>query len=255
MGTDLRPWRYGVSRSYDEQVNWDSYDAFLFDLDGVVTPTAELHMRAWSEMFNAFLAAHGITEPYTDDDYFAYVDGKPRYDGVRSFLASRGVALPEGDPADAPSDTTVCALGNRKNDVFNAVLERDGIAPYPGSLAFLDALEARGKAKAIVSSSKNARTVLAAAGLADRFEVVVDGVVAVDKGLPGKPAPDMFLFAAQALGVPASKAVVLEDAVSGVAAGAAGAFGLVLGVDRGAGADVLARNGADEVVTDLGELA
>lgn len=235
-------------------MNWDSFDAFLFDLDGVVTPTAELHMRAWSEMFNSFLAARGIAEPYTDEDYFAHVDGKPRYDGVRSFLASRGVALPEGDPSDAPGDESVCALGNRKNDVFNAVLARDGIAPYPGSLAFLDALEARGKAKAIVSSSKNARTVLDAAGLTDRFEVVVDGVVAVEEHLPGKPAPDMFLFAAHALGVPAARAVVLEDAVSGVAAGAAGAFGLVLGVDRGAGAETLARAGADEVVTDLGEL-
>ena len=236
-------------------MNWDLYDAFLFDLDGVVTPTAELHMRAWAEMFNSFLAARGVVEPYTDDDYFAHVDGKPRYDGVRSFLASRGLALPEGDPSDAPGDTSVCALGNRKNDAFNVVLARDGIAAYPGSLAFLDAVDARGKGKAIVSSSKNARTVLRAAGLADRFAVVVDGVVAADRGLPGKPAPDTFLHAAQALGVPASRAVVLEDAVSGVAAGAAGSFGLVIGVDRGAGADALTRAGADVVVADLGELA
>jgi len=236
-------------------VNWDSFDAFLFDLDGVVTPTAELHMRAWAEMFNSFLAARGVAGPYTDDDYFAFVDGKPRYDGVRSFLASRGVSLPEGDPSDAPGDTTVCALGNQKNDVFNAVLARDGIAAYPGSLAFLDALEARGKRKAIVSSSRNARRVLGAAGLADRFEVVVDGVVAAAEHLPGKPAPDTFLFAARALGVPASRAVVLEDALSGVQAGAAGGFGLVIGVDRGAGADALGQAGADVVVADLEELA
>jgi len=236
-------------------VNWDSFDAFLFDLDGVVTPTAELHMRAWAEMFNSFLAARGVAGPYTDDDYFAFVDGKPRYDGVRSFLASRGVSLPEGDPSDPPGDTTVCALGNQKNDVFNAVLARDGIAAYPGSLAFLDALEARGKRKAIVSSSRNARRVLGAAGLADRFEVVVDGVVAAAEHLPGKPAPDTFLFAARALGVPASRAVVLEDALSGVQAGAAGGFGLVIGVDRGAGADALGQAGADVVVADLEELA
>ena len=236
-------------------MNWDSFDAFLFDLDGVVTPTAELHMRAWSEMFNSFLAGRGVPDPYTDADYFAHVDGKPRYDGVRSFLESRGIALPEGDPADAPGDSSVCALGNRKNDSFNTVLARDGIAPYPGSIAFIDALDARGKAKAIVSSSKNARTVLGAAGLADRFEVVVDGVVAADAGLPGKPAPDTYLFAAHLLDVPPVRAVVLEDAVSGVAAGAAGAFGLVIGVDRGAGEDALARAGADLVVADLAELA
>ena len=170
-------------------------------------------------------------------------------------MASRGVGLPDGDPSDPPGDATVCALGNRKNEVFNAVLARDGIAAYPGSLAFLSALEARDKRKAIVSSSRNAKTVLGAAGLVDRFEVVVDGVVAAEEHLPGKPAPDTFLFAARALGVPAARAVVLEDAVSGVAAGAAGEFGLVIGVDRGAGVDALLRSGAHEVVADLGELA
>ena len=235
-------------------MDWTPYDAVLFDLDGVITPTAELHMRAWAEMFTAFLDAHGVPEPYTDDDYFAHVDGKPRYDGVRSFLLSRDLHLPEGDPSDPPDAETVCGLGNRKNDVFNFVLARDGIAPYPGSVRLLDALAERGTGVAVVSSSKNARTVLAAAHLTDRFEVVVDGVVATELGLPGKPSPDTFLHAAQQLGAPAARAVVVEDAVSGVAAGRAGNFGLVVGVDRGAGERTLLDAGADLVVTDLAEL-
>ena len=235
-------------------MDWTPYDAVLFDLDGVITPTADLHMRAWAEMFTAFLDSHGVSEPYTDDDYFAYVDGKPRYDGVRSFLHSRGIDIPEGEPSDPPDAETVCGLGNRKNDVFNAVLARDGIAPYPGSVRLLDALAERGTAVAVVSSSKNARTVLAAAHLTDRFEVVVDGVVAAELGLPGKPRPDTFLHAAERLGASASRAVVVEDAVSGVAAGRAGDFGLVVGVDRGAGERTLLDAGADVVVADLGDL-
>lgn len=235
-------------------MDWTPYDAVLFDLDGVITPTADLHMRAWAEMFTAFLDSHGVSEPYTDDDYFAHVDGKPRYDGVRSFLHSRGIDIPEGEPSDPPDAETVCGLGNRKNDVFNAVLARDGIAPYPGSVRLLDALAERGTAVAVVSSSKNARTVLAAAHLTDRFEVVVDGVVAAELGLPGKPRPDTFLHAAERLGASASRAVVVEDAVSGVAAGRAGDFGLVVGVDRGAGERTLLDAGADVVVADLGDL-
>lgn len=235
-------------------MDWTPYDAVLFDLDGVITPTADLHMRAWAEMFTAFLDSHGVSEPYTDDDYFAYVDGKPRYDGVRSFLHSRGIDIPEGEPSDPPDAETVCGLGNRKNDVFNAVLARDGIAPYPGSVRLLDALAERGTAVAVVSSSKNARTVLAAVHLTDRFEVVADGVVAAELGLPGKPRPDTFLHAAERLGAPAARAVVVEDAVSGVAAGRAGHFGLVVGVDRGAGERTLLDAGADVVVADLGDL-
>ncbi len=181
-------------------MDWNEFDAALFDLDGVITPTAELHMRAWSEMFNSFLASHGVEDPYTDDDYFAYVDGRPRYEGVQTFLDSRGIDLPYGTPGDDPSAETVCGLGNRKNELFNTVLARDGIAPYPGSVRLLDALAARGTRVAIVSSSKNARRVLEAAGLSDRFEVVVDGLVAVEQGLPGKPAPDTFWFAAQQVG-------------------------------------------------------
>jgi beta-phosphoglucomutase family hydrolase len=239
-------------------VAWRDHEAVLFDLDGVLTPTALVHMRAWAEMFDAFLESWqgpaADTSPYTDADYFAHVDGKPRYDGVRDFLVSRGIRLPEGtpdDPADAP---TVCGLGNRKNDAFNAVLERDGVSPYPGSVALLDVLRDLGMPLAVVSSSANAPAVLEAAGLADRFTTVVDGRVAGELGLRGKPAPDTFVHAAHACGSTAARSVVVEDAVSGVRAGAAGGFGLVIGVDRGAGVEVLTGAGADVVVADLEEL-
>lgn len=235
-------------------MRWDDYDAALFDLDGVLTPTAEVHMHAWDAMFNAYLADLGDQPRYTAQDYFDFVDGKPRYDGVRSFLASRGLTLPEGEPSDPPTATTVCGLGNRKNAVFSQILADDGVQPYPASVALLDHLAQRGTAVAVVSSSRNAPAVLAAAGLADRFEVVVDGQVAAQAQLPGKPAPDTYLFAAERLGVPAARAVVLEDATSGVASGRAGDFGLVVGVDRGAGADALRSAGADVVVRELDEL-
>lgn len=236
-------------------MDWNDYDAALFDLDGVLTPTAEVHMRAWDVMFNDFLDGRDEDQqPYTDEDYFAWVDGKPRYDGVRSFLESRGITLPEGTPEDDPALETVCGLGNRKNDAFSAVLRDEGVTPYPASVALLDWLHARGTAVAVVSSSRNAPGVLAAAGLADRFEVVIDGRVASDAGLPGKPAPDTYLYAAQQLGVSRERSVVLEDALSGVQAGRAGDFGLVVGVDRGAGAQPLLDGGADVVVADLDEL-
>ena len=236
-------------------MDWNDYDAALFDLDGVLTPTAEVHMRAWDVMFNDYLDARDEDQqPYTDEDYFAWVDGKPRYDGVRSFLASRAITLPEGTPDDDPELETVCGLGNRKNAAFSAVLRDEGVTPYPASVALLDWLRARGTAVAVVSSSRNAPGVLAAAGLADRFEVVVDGRVAADTGLPGKPAPDTFAYAAEQLGVTRERSVVLEDALSGVQAGRAGEFGLVVGVDRGAGAQPLLDGGADVVVTELDEL-
>jgi beta-phosphoglucomutase family hydrolase len=235
-------------------MEWTAFEAALFDLDGVITPTAQVHMRAWSEMFNDFLAAEGVTRPYSDEDYFAYVDGRPRYDGVREFLRSRDIALPEGSPDDSASTRTICGLGNRKNDMFNTVLERDGVEPYPGSVALIDHLDRIGVGKAVVSSSNNAQTVLDAAGLGTRFSVVVSGVVASRQGLPGKPAPDTYSYAAGQLGTTNAKSVVLEDAVSGVRAGRAGDFGLVVGVDRGAGADVLRGGGADVVVDDLAEL-
>lgn len=230
-------------------VSWQDYDAVLFDLDGVVTPTAEVHMRAWSEMFNAFLSSYAgeaaDRSPYTDEDYFAHVDGKPRYDGVRDFLVSRGIPAPED---------LVVELGDRKNDAFNLVLERDGVRPYPGSVLLIDHLRDLDIPLGVVSSSANAPAVLEAAGLADRFDVVVSGTVAIDLGLPGKPEPDTFLHAAEVLGSSAERAVVLEDAVSGVRAGAAGGFGLVIGVDRGAGPHALTEAGAHVVVDDLADL-
>ena len=235
-------------------VNLDEFDTVLFDLDGVLTPTAEVHMRAWEKMFSDYLAERGIAEPYLESDYFDYIDGKPRYDGVRSFLASRGIALPEGSPDDAADAETVCGLGNRKNDAFAAVLATEGVQPYPGSVAYLDYLASVGAKIAVVSSSRNAPAVLAAAGLADRFEVVVDGVVAAREGLAGKPSAETFRYATQQLGALVERAVVVEDALSGVEAGQAGDFGLVVGVDRGVGADRLLQAGADVVVSDLAEL-
>ena len=235
-------------------MRWDDFDAALFDLDGVLTPTAEVHMRAWERMFTGYFEAQGILPPYAEADYFAYVDGKPRYDGVRAALASRGVVLPEGDPTDPPDALTVCGLGNWKNAAVNRLLETEGVEPYPGSVALLDHLDARGTRVAVVSSSRNAPGVLLAAGLAGRFRVVVDGSVAEVEGLAGKPSPQTFLHAAELLGVSKERSVVLEDAISGVAAGRAGGFGFVVGVDRGAGADVLRAAGADVVVQDLKEL-
>lgn len=250
-------------------VDWTRFKAVLFDLDGVLTPTADVHMRAWSEMFNAYLdsaeqarragdaSAPGLgadLSRYTDADYFTYVDGKPRYDGVRSFLESRNITLPEGDPSDSANELTVCGLGNRKNEAFNYVLERDGVEAYPGSVRLLDALAEQGLQMAVVSSSANAQSVLKAAGLFDRFEHIVDGVRAKAEGLPGKPAPDTYQRAAELCGVTAAESVVVEDAISGVEAGRAGDFGFVLGVDRGTGPEVLLEAGADTVVSDLAEV-
>ena len=223
-------------------MDWDAWHAVLFDLDGVVTPTAEVHMHAWDAMFNAFLERHaaqtGVEHPpYTEQDYFDHVDGKPRYDGVRSFLSSRGITLPEGTPDDPPTAETVCGLGNRKNDYFEQVLTAEGVVPYPGSVRLIEELHARKVPMAVVSSSRNAPAVLTAAGLIDYFPLIVHGG-----------------HTARELGATNDKAVVLEDAISGVAAGRAGAFGLVIGVDRGAGAEALTDAGADTVVTDLAEL-
>ena len=227
--------------------------AVLFDLDGVLTPTAELHMRAWERLFAPLCASRGLA-PYEASDYFAHIDGRARYDGVATFLASRGVELPRGEPSDPPGDGTVSALGNRKDEIVNRLFVDEGIEPYPGSVRFLDAVTDAGVAVAVVSSSRNTPTVLEAAGLADRFTVVVDGNRAAAEQLPGKPAPDTYLRAAELLGVPARQAVVVEDALSGVQAGRAGEFGLVVGVDRGVGETALRTAGADLVVADLGEL-
>lgn len=241
-----------------------TFDAVLFDLDGVITPTADLHRAAWATMFTEFLQDRGAA-PYTEQDYYDHLDGRSRDEGVQALLASRGITLPLGDAATAtPTEDTVVGLGLRKNEDFLRVLGQ-GMDPYPGSVALLDELDSlddpgtAGKPGtapqvAIVSSSKNARQVLTAAGLVDRFGLIVDGTVAAAEGLPGKPAPDTYLFAARSLGVDPSRAVVVEDATSGVASGRAGGFGLVVGVDRGAGHETLLDAGADIVVSDLAEL-
>lgn len=227
--------------------------AVLFDLDGVLTPTADIHRLAWSELFTDFLRKQGVA-PYCEADYFAYIDGKPRFEGVASLLQSRGIALPRGVQSDSEVEQTICGLGNRKNAEFSRLLKQRGVQPYLGSVEFLDALETSGVAVAVVSSSRNARPVLEAAGLLDRFPLVVDGLVSEQFGLPGKPAPDTYRFAATQLGYLPAQTVVVEDAESGVASGRAGEFGLVVGVNRGAGSESLFVNGADVVVNDLKEL-
>ncbi|WP_022881934.1 HAD family hydrolase [Gryllotalpicola ginsengisoli] len=226
--------------------------AALFDLDGVLTPTAAVHRVAWSRLFTEYFAKAGVA-PYTESDYFEYIDGKPRYDGVRSALASRGLELPEGDPSDGPDAPTVCGLGNRKNLEFTRILSEEGVEPYPGSIEFLDAVDGSGIPSAVVSSSANAVDVLRAAGLLGRFAAVVDGKVAKEHALAGKPDPATFTYGAEQLGAPVDRAVVFEDATSGVAAGRAGGF-IVVGVNRGTGRDALLQAGADVVVDDLGEL-
>jgi beta-phosphoglucomutase family hydrolase len=233
---------------------WDGTEALLFDLDGVLTPTATVHELAWRRLFEEHLDASGTGPAYTDSDYFSHIDGKPRFDGVRDFLASRGIRLPEGPEDDDPDNKTVQGLGNRKNRFFNTIIATDGVDPYPGSLRFVETALERGLRLAVVSSSRNAPAVLRAARLADAFPVVVDGAVAARESLPGKPDPATFIRAAELLGVPRSGCVVLEDAVSGVQAGAAGRFRAVVGVDRGAGAGNLLAAGATHIVADLADL-
>jgi beta-phosphoglucomutase family hydrolase len=228
-------------------ISWAEWSAVLWDLDGVITATAEVHQRAWADLF----APWG----FTSEDYLTYVDGRPRYDGVRAFLHSRGIHLPEGDPTDAPSSDTICGFGNRKNQLFQQILTSEGARAYPGTLAVIEQCAQLGLAQAVVSSSRNARQVLATAGLSDRFAVIVDGLTAVEQGLAGKPAPDMYQHAAAVLGVPIHRCVVVEDAVSGVASGAAAGAGLVVGVDREDQPEALLFAGADLVVTDLEQVA
>jgi beta-phosphoglucomutase family hydrolase len=232
----------------------------LFDLDGVLTQTAKVHAAAWKEMFDEYLRARAerrgeeLVRFDAVRDYDDYVDGKPREDGVRSFLESRGIELPEGSPDDPPTAETIAGLGNRKNELVLARLRKNGVETYDGSVRYVRAARDAGLRTGVVSSSKNTREVLDAAGLTDLFETRVDGVVAEQEHLDGKPAPDTFLAAAQKLGVPAADAAVFEDAQAGVAAGRAGGFGLVVGVDRTGQADALREHGADVVVSDLSEL-
>jgi beta-phosphoglucomutase family hydrolase len=237
----------------------DGIRAGLFDLDGVLTRTATVHAAAWTEMFDDFLRrrAEETGEPFMPfdrhADYERFVDGRKRTDGVRSFLASRGISLPEGAPDDPPAAATIHGLGNRKNELVLAKLSA-GVEVYPGSVRYVEAMRDAGLDRAVVSSSANTQAVLRVTGLTGLFEVVVDGVVAEREGLAGKPAPDMFLFAARALGVAPAEAAVFEDALAGVEAGRAGGFGFVVGVDRTGQAEELLRHGADIVVADLADL-
>ena len=238
----------------------DGVTACLFDMDGVVTRTAVVHAAAWKEMFDDFLrdwsSKHGVEfVPFDSDrDYEQYVDGKPRLDGIRSFLESRSISLPEGSASDPPGAETVVGLGNRKNELVVEVLKRDGVEVYDGSRRYITAVRAAGLRTAIVSSSANTVAVLTAAGITGMFDVRVDAQVARERGLKGKPAPDTFLEAARMLSVDAKQAAVFEDALAGVAAGHAGKFGYVVGVDRVGQAEALRAHGADVVVQDLAEL-
>ncbi|MFG2053896.1 HAD family hydrolase [Micromonospora sp. NPDC048930] len=234
--------------------------ACLFDLDGVLTQTAKVHNAAWTETFNAFLKqrAAATGEPFRPydpgPDYNRYVDGKPRADGVRSFLASRGITLPEGSPDDPPEMDTVNGVGNRKNVILLKRIHTDGVEVYAGSVRYLEAAVRAGLRRAVVSASANCAAVVQGAGLERFLEARVDGVLARERGLRGKPHPDTFLAGAELLGVPPEQAAVFEDALAGVEAGRAGRFGYVVGVDRVGQADDLRAHGADVVVTDLAEL-
>ena len=238
----------------------ERFDAVLFDLDGVLTDTASVHAICWKKMFDDFLKRRAVErkEPFFSfdigSDYKLYVDGKPRYDGVRSFLESRGVELAEGGLDSPPDEDTVCGLGNRKNQLFNELVESHSVKTYEGSVTLVRYLRGEGIKTAVVSSSRNSEGILRAAGIVDLFELRVDGVDAARLKLRGKPAPDMFLEAARQLGVEPQRSVVVEDAISGVQAGRDGGFGLVIGVDRHGARDALQQHGAHLVVSDLGEL-
>lgn len=241
----------------------DQFDAILFDLDGVLTSTADIHAAAWKTMFDDYLrrraeSGGGGGEPFRAfeiaTDYKRYVDGRPRYEGVRTFLESRGIRLPQGTPASPAGEESVCGLGNTKDQMVQRAIEEGRVKSYPGSIAFARRIRADGLKTAVVTSSRNCTAVLKAAGIDDLFDTQVDGLTIEQENLRGKPAPDGFLRAAERLGVPPARAVVVEDALPGVEAGRAGNFGLVIGVDREGHGDALRRHGADVVVGDLGEL-
>ena len=241
------------------EIHTDRLDAVIFDLDGVITDTASVHAAAWKQMFDRFLAdrparAGEEQRPFSDEDYYQFVDGKPRYDGVESFLASRGILLDRGGRGDPPAAQTVCGLGNRKDELFLALLRERGVAPFAASVELLRRLQASGVSTAIISASRHCAEVLEAAGVTKHFDARVDGVDADQLGLSGKPDPAVFLEAARRLGVEPLRAAVVEDALAGVEAGRRGNFGLVIGVDRSCHADALREHGADAVVGDLGEV-
>ena len=243
------------------RITRERYEAVLLDLDGVITDTASIHAACWKQMFDEYLQKRAIERgeafrPFDiAADYRLYVDGKPRYDGVRDFLTSRGIRLPEGSPDDPAQAETVHGLGNRKNDLVNKIIEEEGVVPYEGSVKFLHQLRNQRFKVAVVTSSQNCTAVLKAAKLDHFFDVQVDGNTIHAQHLAGKPAPDTFLMAARLLGVEPKRAIVIEDALSGVEAGSAGDFGLVIGVARKGNAEELRRHGAHLVVNDLGELA
>ncbi len=239
-------------------IDWTRYEAVLFDLDGVLTATARLHAAAWTRLFDDYLAqwaaAHGGPfRPFEPRDYAQFVDGRPRHDGVRTFLASRGITVPDGAPDDPPGGETVCGLGNRKNALFQEILADEGVDTYAGTVAVVRHLRRHGVRTAVVSSSRNCAAILDAAGITGLFELQVDGVLAEQRGLAGKPAPDTFLHAARAMGVVPDQAAVVEDAIAGVAAARAGGFALVVAIDRTGAPGDLGRAGADRVVTDLAD--
>jgi len=244
-------------RSSAPPITPQEFDAVLFDLDGVLTRTAKIHAACWKEMFDDYLGLRSEREglpfrPFdVDSDYKLHVDGKPRDDGVRDFLRSRDVELPEGQVGDPPGEETVQGLGNRKNELVNEVIAHRGVESFADSVALVRRLRENGIRTAVVSSSRNCEPILRAAGIVDLFELWIDGAVAIRLGLAGKPAPDTFLEAARQLGVAPERAVVVEDAIAGVRAGRAGKFGLVVGVDREGGPEALRQAGADIVVDDL----
>ncbi len=247
-------------KQFNLPVTPERFDVVLFDLDGVLTDTAKVHAACWKKMFDEFLRKQAESRgeecrPFSiTEDYYLYVDGRLRSDGVRDFLRSRNINLPEGDPDAPPESETVSGLGNRKNDMVNEVLESEGIDVYPDSIAWVRLLREQGYKTAVVSASSNCKTVLNSANILDLFDTIVDGTVAADLGLAGKPSPDTYLNAAEQLGAEPKRTVVVEDAISGVQAGRSGGFGLVIGVARKGNIKELKENGADLVVTDLSEL-
>lgn len=244
----------------DKTIDFTQYDAVLFDLDGVLTATAKLHAICWKQMFDQYLQQKSLTtgvafQPFDiDQDYRLYVDGKLRYEGVKSFLQSRDIEIPFGTPESPPEEETICSLGNRKNQLIHEMLAAGNVGIFEGSIALVRYLLEKKIQTAVVSASKNCEAILVAAGIADLFDVRVDGIVADTFGLPSKPEPATFLKAAELLGVDPSRAVVVEDAIVGVQAGHKGNFALVVGVDRHGDAQSLRENGADLVVNDLAEL-
>jgi beta-phosphoglucomutase family hydrolase len=246
-----------MDNSLGDQIRKKGLKALVLDLDGVITQTALVHARAWKRMFDAYLQERGEREGKAyapleiPSDYRQYIDGMARLDGVRNFLHARGIDLPEGNPADAPEKETMEGLGNRKNELFNKVLEQEGVEPYPDTVAWVKKQRAEGMRTAVISASKNCQAVLQAAGVEELFEVRVDGVEAAMLGLKGKPAPDVFLEAAQRLGVNPTETAIFEDAQSGVTAGKAGGFALVVGIDRGENQQALKDSGADLVISSF----